>query len=268
MESKLNNQNQNLFIESRMKYSWDRPILFAHVHKTGGTNFVYKIATFCEMENLNCAAAYTEEDGKPNELFRGHSNMKVLNYSHAADYDIIIGHNVKEDFHLKYLPKNGRYKRFAFFRNPLDTKISLYNHMQDIKVHKTSAVTFDEFVNDDLYPECLPTRSNIYFYPPHVDSPLFKDNYIPLLNEEYENSGRLFFSFLGYDNKTYYKDDTMLNNYENHMENGYKLVKHNISLEVIKRFQKCNKDNYQNYYDAIKVFQHWKNIVFESNENL
>ena len=82
---------------------YDRPFLFAHRYKTGGSNFMNILNGFCGEYNLKCASCYSSNDGSEDETLKNLKNIHVLNHSRANEYDIIGGHYVRFDFAKRFL---------------------------------------------------------------------------------------------------------------------------------------------------------------------
>ena len=100
---KVNTDELKIVLKTFNSSEYDRPFLFAHRYKTGGSNFMSLLNVFCGQYKLKCASSYSNDDGFEDERKPGSRNIHVLNHSTAMEYDIIGGHFVRSDFAKRYL---------------------------------------------------------------------------------------------------------------------------------------------------------------------
>jgi hypothetical protein len=100
---KVNTDELKIVLKTFNSSEYDRPFLFAHRYKTGGSNFMSLLNVFCGQYKLKCASSYSNDDGFEDERKPGSRNIHVLNHSAAMEYDIIGGHFVRSDFAKRYL---------------------------------------------------------------------------------------------------------------------------------------------------------------------
>ena len=120
--------------------------------------------------------------------------------------------------------------------------------------------TFDDWINDSLYPNCTVDIEN-WPFTPKMDSSSF-ERFVPLITEDYMNSLKLLFTIMGY--PQFDPPDSQKNSYESHEKNGNRAEKQYISYEVMKRFQVCKKTQYEEYFNAVHLYYQWKELVFGS----
>ena len=238
--------------KSQLRLEWERPLLFVHLHKTGGSNFQVYLNEFCGLYRLKCGLLYAgdeEKSGVGNPRNPRMPHLTIANVSEASSYDIIQGHRITKAFRDEYLPKSKKYKFVTLLREPLSRYLSLYFHLRGMT---TAPLQMPPSLGELMQSTTRGDRDGAYLFDFTVQD--FEKDLIPFLYERYDLSCHLIFSIMGAPDHI----PASISNYNsagNHNKRGD--FNDLLSYESMKNYSSTHQKSVDFYLNAVHQHYLW-----------